>query len=433
MKREWLLSAGRSLLYLLVMAIAMRAWKPVSPTERTQLTSPSRTFTVAPVPSMVNEPTPTPPPADRRSEKQKWLDQKLADAVINHDERWARRWMKRGGSLNGRGSYIHYNDEAPLWWMIEHGDLDGVRLLLRLGADVNKPLGGYGDEGGSEITAFENALNGGHGMAPMPAMMRLLLEAGADVRRAYKDGGTPLSRALVLLSGRYYNRDDDGDEARGEMADLMRLMLRRGALVNGPDVAGRTPLHEACLWEEENDAFRAARFLLQNGARVRVADRDGVTPLMEAIAGRSSYEDDESEQELYGRYHLRLARLLLERGAQVEARDAQGRTVFMRAALAPDDDDRKLRALRYLLQHGSKINDRDAQGKTPLLHAVDAYYLSGDTDPKRALAAIRWLLESGADVRARDRQGRGAIELARGEWNVLQLLKSHVSKAGGAP
>jgi hypothetical protein len=90
--------------------------------------------------------------------------------------------------------------------------------------------------------------------------VRLLLEKGADVNRADKNGATPLHAAC--FKGR---------------ATVAWLLLEKGAEVDRATGRGETPLFIACL----KGHVDAARLVLEKGAEVDRA-REGFTPLYAA-------------------------------------------------------------------------------------------------------------------------------------------------------
>jgi ankyrin repeat protein len=107
------------------------------------------------------------------------------------------------------------------------------------------------------------------------AAMRMLLDHGADVNVAMKNGGT----ALMFVSGRGgLGRFGVYDLKRATDAEFLegaRLFLRRGAQVNAVDAAGQTALHSAAV--QRSDEFIA--FLADSGARLDIKDKQGRLPL----------------------------------------------------------------------------------------------------------------------------------------------------------
>jgi len=96
----------------------------------------------------------------------------------------------------------------------------------------------------------------------------------------------------------------------------VKHLLERGALLDRPDVQGRTPLFHAVLGNQPE----TVTLLLDAGADVNPVDAFGDTPLMMACAkGRGD-----------------LAALLLARGADASLRNQEGRTARDRAAPGTD-------------------------------------------------------------------------------------------------
>jgi sirohydrochlorin ferrochelatase len=118
---------------------------------------------------------------------------------------------------------------------------------------------------------------------------QLLIDRGADVSAARKDGWTPLHLA-----------------SRGGHEAVAQLLFDRGADVSAADEDGETPLHFASSGGYE----AVARLLIDRGADVSAARKDGWTPLH--LASRGGREA--------------VAQLLIDRGADVSAADKNGST-----------------------------------------------------------------------------------------------------------
>ena len=121
------------------------------------------------------------------------------------------------------------------------------------------------------------------------AVVRLLVEQGADVEARDKDGGTALHRAA-----------DNGHEA------VVRLLVKQGANVEAKTNYGGTALLRAARYGHE----AVVRLLVEQGADAEARDNDGETALHRAAR--------------YG--HEAVVRLLVEQGADVEAQDNDGWT-----------------------------------------------------------------------------------------------------------
>jgi ankyrin repeat protein len=289
------------------------------------------------------------------------------------------------------------------------GDRELVTWLLDLGAAVKDRHG---------ATALVAALEHQH-----PQIARILIARGADVNGQDRDGHTPLALAAgkgdaamvkVLLDR---GAEVNARSARGETALLCAVRGRRfdlaaALLARGADInSGGGALAEAA----SDDDRETLRWLLDQGADVNAVEppgtaRAGLTALMMAAqAGRREALD-----------------LLLARGAAVDAKTGTGRTALIGAA-----DAGQLANVATLLDHGADVNARfDAppdpakpqdppDGGTALTVAARR----GD------LTLVRLLLARGAAVEARGRGGQTALWTAgaNGDGALVAALL-----AGGA-
>ena len=137
--------------------------------------------------------------------------------------------------------------DAALVAAIEEGTADRVTTLLAQGANPNAK-----DDSGSpcvQITASRGKMD------ERSEKLRVLLEAGGDPN---KGNGTFLPLHTATLTGRL---------------DVMRLLLDKGADINGWTEAGITPLHSAAIGQNAE----AAKLLLKRGADPQKRDNKGRT------------------------------------------------------------------------------------------------------------------------------------------------------------
>ncbi len=176
-----------------------------------------------------------------------------------------------------------------------------------------------------------------------------LLQGGADANgRDRRGGATPLMHAAAVGS-----------------LDTMRLLLDKGADVNGKSAGSATAL----MWAVADIA--KVRLLLERGADVNVVTETGRTALLLAAMSDESAET---------------VRLLLAKGANPKAVDAVNVTALWSATFGDDTA-----TVRQLIDAGIEVNAADKFiGSNPLLNAAQ----NGN------LEVVRLLLSKGANPNA---------------------------------
>ncbi len=238
-------------------------------------------------------------------------------------------------------------------------------LLLAFGVAVGFPLGKHRPGTDNDVrNDFRSAI-----MFRNIARAEMLLErepslASSDLR----DGMT-----VVHFSVGY------------QAADILDLLIARGADVNIADDRGITPLHIAA--QKNNRDITLA--LLRAGARINAKDQSGRSAADHAI------RHDQ----------LRQARLLIENGAEAD--------IFISSAIGD-----KARVEDFLRRDPSSANRRGRFGQAPLHIAV--YHDHGN------LAEL--LISRGADVNVRDNDGETSLHLAA--WNGHRAMASRLLQAG---
>ena len=269
-------------------------------------------------------------------------------------------------TLISAGADVNYR--SPLLEASKRGSSEIVKFLIDSGANVNvtdshgnSPIIHIAKEGKDKYTIGLSLANVKHPHSHRTCL-GLLLEAGADVNMANKDGSTALLQATVL-----------GNDTS------MKVLLQAGADVNKKDTSGMTALMYVA--RNRND-FRGQsvvpnpsnwmKLLLEAGVDVNIANKDGNTALMEAA--------DFSGENL-------CLELLLKAKADVNIINRNSRTVLMMTS--------NKAKVAMLLDCGSQVNWANEVGLTALLYS--AY--NGRWDAHE-LAEL--LLEAGADVNAMD-------------------------------
>jgi ankyrin repeat protein len=168
---------------------------------------------------------------------------------------------------------------------------DLVKLLLERGANPNAQLSANPPGWKGDAIAAQNTFGNVVGAGTTPflraaknadlALMRLLVEKGADTSLATRNKTTALM-ALVGGLGRKYGADLKVSPAEEKNAlEAAKLVLDLGADVNAANEAGQTSLHAAAAI----GANGVVRFLVERGARLDAKTRQGRTPVDEALRG----------------------------------------------------------------------------------------------------------------------------------------------------
>lgn len=359
----------------------------------------------------------------------------LSQACTNASAEMVRLLLKSGANPNTAIA----TGETPLMTCARTGNPDAVRLLIEYGAQVNAR------EPSQNQTALMWAIAERHA-----DVTKALIEAGADLRAATKQGFTPIhfaarvgdleSLKLLLAAGVDINLQTRAGESEGQ---------GRG----GATTSGYTPLLIATLRAQVDTAL----YLLEHGADPNV-DAAGFTPLhwastsWEGFASNPVYGFEDPMSGIPRRQDkLRLVMALLAHGADVNARmmkrqpsfatgytDTIGATPFLLAASVQD-----VEMMRILLEAGADPTIPTATNATAIMAATGLNHGIGESlvTEKDALEAVNFLLGLGLDPKGETTFGENALfgPAYRG-WNTLlaQLIElgvnvNAVSKAGVTP
>jgi ankyrin repeat protein len=301
-------------------------------------------------------------------------------------------------------------------------------------------------------------------------MVEMLICKGAKVNA--RDGKGRTALALAAASGHRqifwyawphpptWPGADPPTSGPEDYAEIVRLLLARGAKVNATDRNGRSPLFVASA----GGNGQIVELLLANGAKVDARTKQHYTPLHSAAGGghekivarliangadvnvvsKSIFRDRPGHTPLYFAFkagHLAVAERLRKAGAKLSGPEqaridrllwvaaSKGKVDMARDALAKGADPNGRRAPRgcaplheaarngdkpmaeLLIAAGADVNSRGA-GSTPLHQA--AYH------GKKVLAEL--LIAHGADVNARDVDGQTPLWRAASRVEMLKLL-----------
>ncbi len=326
---------------------------------------------------------------------------------------------------------------------------EAIMQLLDFGADINKPflteelnnarqtrlmtvLGYASREGNRSLVrsllkrgaATENPGAGPHYRSPLylaisrkhPAIAKILLDAGADVRGREEGRSTALHRAAYL---------DD--------VESIELLLDHGAAVNEEPTRGLLPIRSALTGQ----AYHAVSFLLSRGAFVDVRQRgfidylhtiidEGNLTAISVLLDRVSEHGGIRSVFCYAimpavRSGSRdFVSLLLQRSVgHLQHRDLDDALCY--AAKAGQDE-----IVAVLLQYGygANMNGTDATGLAALHHAACRGHVS----------VVRLLLSEGADINRWSPVGTPLIiALDQGQAAVVCLLLQEYNPRIHAP
>jgi ankyrin repeat protein len=164
-----------------------------------------------------------------------------------------KRHFRVANLLHTHGAVVDVQDDdgrTPLYVASFEGQIDIMRWLLDHGADASAP------------TCYRYTPLSQAASATRLEAVQVLLEHNADIKSQSHDGETPLNAAVR------------GSFSDGTMIAIMRRLLEHGADPNICDDNHTTPLHRASSY----GLLDAARLLLSYGAKVDEKDKEGMTP-----------------------------------------------------------------------------------------------------------------------------------------------------------
>jgi len=299
------------------------------------------------------------------------------------------------------------NGQTALHVMAAQANLIQAFALLEAGAGINKP-----DARGR--TVLHHALtpqmnpyqwqNNADARRAITHLLALLLDNGADLRRADTNGATPL-HLLTTMDG----------ALRDLVLPVLRTNRHFSAALRARDKAGQMPVTQAFEQFRAKPVTPTAQLLTQlidAGGQLIVDNKRDEATLLHDLAGIAVVGDPffgPSRPDVAMTAALqRLASNVVSRAANVDARNAAGETPLH---VATRHQNAAFAAL--LLARGASPNATDPAGDTPLHLAVRAITPLAFHQPH---PMIPLLISNRCDLARRNQQGETPLRLA-----VMQL------------
>jgi uncharacterized protein len=334
---------------------------------------------------------------------------------------------------------------TALMWAAANSNPDAVRFLVAKGADVSarsaftapgrRPY--LAETGRSRISQFAY----GYGLAGIivkqkdPESQKIVQEQ-IDTARAVLER-YPLPKVPEASKDKWGGLTPLIFAARQGDLSIVRILVEAGANVNETSEYGWTPL----LVATQNKSYLIGKYLLDHGANPNIANGGGWNPLFIATHNRNIERGDYPVRKP-DMDHLDFIKLLLARGANPNLRmlsstetrtvftnewlNYSGATPFLRAAQSGD-----LVLMKLLLAHGADPQIPTFINVTPLMAASGIGWVEGVTyewSPKETYDTVKFLLDLGADVNAQDLVDRRTALMGaahKGRNDVVQLLVDH--------
>ncbi|KIW00260.1 uncharacterized protein PV09_08150 [Verruconis gallopava] len=320
--------------------------------------------------------------------------------------------------------------------LLENGALPGVEALRSLNGEM------FDGE-----PPFHSLMYFG---AAEPRIVQLFLDHGASVKEKDPWG-------FNVMHNFAWSGDDPA---------VLDMLVEAGADVNVRDDVNETPLHKMLSSRGDEMPMNLLKRFLEHNADIFASDRDGQQPLFE-VAGGGNVEalkmllehepkPDINHRDVQGwtalhnaanSGHLESCKLLCAAGADPTVVEEKNRTPFYLSCINDDVALTDYLAQLLLIRNSKLLDERSSHGKTTLRKAaalgrteivkllltkyrsfldINAADVVLQWTPLHAAAYLGYaeiveaLLENGADTKCKDVKGRIALTLSYQQWELLQ-------------
>ncbi|MFC1737988.1 ankyrin repeat domain-containing protein [Planctomycetota bacterium] len=280
--------------------------------------------------------------------------------------------------------------EAKSKWSEQLSAIDKAKLLREIKESTN-----INQADANGLTLLRTAVFCG-----FADIVKMLIDKGANVNTESGAEHTDLHSAV------FHNH-----------IDIVKILIEAGAKIDARDEAGRTPLHEGAWFASKE----VVKLLVENGADINAEDNNGSTPLHYAsyievatyleelgaildpafihriekasdINAKVNDNGDTLLHEAVDKGDYNAVKKLIDKGADVNVRNESGEIPLHFCYLEPHPG-----VLKLLIDSGANVNAKDDYGDTPLNNLLITNYGTA--------SAMKILIDAGANVNTPDDLG----------------------------